>query len=117
MRTLIFNSKNLTDTQKNKLQKIVSYIVCVHVPSFLMIHLNRKAAEGPFSIFQRDLLSFVEIDPNITDVVLKYFFAHASQWLSWKNVALSVYAKLALYTAEAVKSSKSLPEAFLHKQE
>ena len=41
---------------------------------------------------------------------LKYFFAHASQWLSWKNVALSVYAKVALYTAEAVKSSKSLPE-------
>ena len=81
---LIFNSKNLTDTQKNKLQKIVSYVVCVYVPSFLMIHLNPKASEGPFlSIFYRDLLScFVEIDPNIPEVVMKYFSAHASQWLS-----------------------------------
>ena len=83
MKMLIFNSKNFTDTQKNNLQKIVSYIVCVYVPSFLMIHLNPKAPEGPFlSIFYRDLLScFVEIDPNITDVVMKYFLAHASQWL------------------------------------
>ena len=47
MRMFIFNSKNLTDTQKNKFQKIVSYIVCVYVPSFLMIHLNPKAPEGP----------------------------------------------------------------------
>ena len=71
-----------------------------------MIHLNPKAPEGPFLfIFHRDLLScFVEIDPNTTDVVMKYFLAHASQWLSWKNVALSVHAKVAPYTAEAVKS-------------
>ena len=56
MKMFSFNSKNLTDTQKNKLQKIVSYMVCVYVPSFLMIHLNPKAPEGPF-IFHRDLLS------------------------------------------------------------
>ena len=69
-----------------------------------MIHLNPKAPEGLFlSIFHRDMLScFVEIDPNITDVVMKYFLAHASQWLSWKNVALSMHAKVAPYTAEAV---------------
>ena len=78
----IFNSKNLTDIQKNKLQKIVSYIVCVYVPSFLMMHLNPKAPEGLF-IFHRNLLScFVEIDSNITDIVMKYFMVHASQWLS-----------------------------------
>ena len=77
-----------------------------------MIHLNSKAPEGPFlSILYRDLLScFVEIDPNITDVVMKYFLAHASQWVSWKNVALSVHTKVALYTAKIVKSSKSLTE-------
>ena len=70
-----------------------------------MIHLNPKAPESPF-IFHRDLLScFVEIDPNITDIVIKYFLAHASQWFFWKNVALSVHAKVAPYTAEAVKSS------------
>ena len=51
MRMPIFNSKNLTDSQKNKLQKIVSYIVCVYVPSFLMIHLNPKAPEGPFFFY------------------------------------------------------------------
>ena len=77
-----------------------------------MIHLNPKAPESPFlSIFHRDLIScFVEIDPNITDAVMKYFLAHPSQWLSWKNVAFSVHAKVALYTAEAVKNSKSLAE-------
>ena len=93
IRTLIFNSKIFIDTQKNKLQKLVSYIY-VYEPSFLMIHLNPKVPEGLFlSIFHRDLLScFVEIDPNITDVVMKYFLAHASQCLSWKNVALSVHA-------------------------
>ena len=67
---LIFNSKNLTDTQKNKLQKIVSYIVCVYAPLFLIIHLNPKAPEDQLRsisfTFHRDLLScFVEIDPNI----------------------------------------------------
>ena len=89
MKTLIFNLKDLTDTQKNKLSKMVSYIVCVYVPSFLMIHLNPKAPEGSFlSLFYADLLNcFVEIVPNITDVVMKYFLAHVSQWLSWKNVA------------------------------
>ena len=111
IRTLIFNSKNLTVTQKNKIQKVVSYIVCVY-PSFLMIHLNPKAPEGLFlSIFYRNLLScFIKIDPNITDAVMKYFLAHASQRLSWKNVALSVHAKIVPYNAEAVKSSKSLLE-------
>ena len=71
-----------------------------------MTHLNPKASEGPFlSIFHCHLLScFVEIDRNITDAVMKYFLAHASQCLSWKNVALSVHAKVAPYTAEAVKS-------------
>ena len=105
MRMFIFNSKNLNDTQKNKLQKIVSYIVCVYVPSFLMIHLNHKAPEGPF-IFHRDLLNcFVEIDPNIEpNVVMKYFLARASQWFFWKNVALSMHAKVAPYTAKTVKS-------------
>ena len=57
-RTLVFNSRNLTVAQKNKLQKIVSYIISVYVPSFLMIHLHPKVPEGPFfSLFQRDLLS------------------------------------------------------------
>ena len=51
MKTLIFNLKNFTDTQKNKLQKIVSYIVYVYVPSFLIIHLNPKALEQGWQTF------------------------------------------------------------------
>ena len=67
-----------------------------------MIHLKPKAPEGPL-IFHRDLLScFVEIDPNITDVVMKYFLAHASQCFFLKNVALSVHGKVAPYTAKTV---------------
>ena len=68
-----------------------------------MIHLNPKAPEGPF-IFRGLLSCFVEIDPNITDVVLKYFLAHASQWFFGKNVALSVHAKVAPYMAKTVKN-------------
>ena len=77
-----------------------------------MIHLNPKAPKGPFlSLFHRNLLScFVKIEPNITDVVMKYFLAYASQWLSWKNITSSVHAKVAPYIAETVKSLKSLPE-------
>ena len=69
-------------------------------------------SRGSFSfIFHRDVLScFVEIDPNITDIVMKYFLAHALRWLLWKKHALSVHAKVAAYTAETVKSSKSLTE-------
>ena len=65
MQKLVFNSSNLTATQKVKLQKIVSYIISVYVPSFLMIYLHPKAPEGPFlCLFQRDLLcSYFEIEP------------------------------------------------------
>ena len=63
-----------------------------------------QSSRGSF-IFHRNLLScFVEIDPNITDVVVKYFLAHALQRFFWKNVALSVHAKVAPYTAKTVKS-------------
>ena len=112
MRTLIFNSRNLTIAQKNKLQEIVSYIISVYVRSFLMIHLHPKIPKGPFlPLFQLDLLSsYFEVEPNITNAVMKYFLAHASQWLSWKNIALSVHAEVAPYTAEAITTSESLPE-------
>ena len=41
---------------------------------------------------------------------MKCFLAHASQWLSWKNIALSEHAEVAPYTVEAVKTYESLPE-------
>ena len=71
-----------------------------------MIHLNPGASEGPFlTLFQRDLIvAFQEIDPEIVKTTMKYFLDHASQWLSWKNVALSVYAEVAPYSVEAVEA-------------
>ena len=116
MRTLIFNPSNLTATQKAKLQKIVSYIIYVYVPSFLMVHLHPKAPEGPFlCLFQRELLcSYFEIEPNISEVAMKYFLSHASQWLSWKNVALSVFAIVAPYTAKQLKLPSHSPKTWMY---
>ena len=111
LRSLLFNVGNLLSNEKTKLQKIVSYIINVYVPSFLMIHLNPGAPEGPFlTLFQRDLLvAFRDIDPAIVEMTMKYYLEHASQWLSWKNVALSVHAEVAPYSVEAVKAC-SLPQ-------
>jgi len=112
LRTLIYNQGSLTDAQKIKLVRIVSYIISVYVPSFLMIHLKPRAPEGPYlTLFQRDLLlAYSELDPSVANLVLKYFLDHASEWLTSKNVALSVHAEVAPYTAEAVKTHQSLPD-------
>ena len=113
LRTLLFNVGNLSTDQKMKLQKIVSYTLCVYVPSFLMIHLNPRVPEGPFlNLFQRDLLfAFRQIEPAVANVAMKYFLEHASKWLSWKNVALSVYSEVPPYTTEAIKTSRSFPQS------
>ena len=77
-----------------------------------MIHINPAAPEGLFlTIFQSDLIAaFREIDPDIVQIEMKYYRGHASQWLSWKNIALSVQAEKASYFAEAVKTC-SLPQS------
>ena len=75
LRLYLFNSDKLTDEEKIKLTKLISYIVSVYVPSFIMIHLKPKACDGPFlTLFQRDLLfAYREINGKVADVVLKYF--------------------------------------------
>ena len=90
---------------KKKLFKIASYIICVYVPSFMLIHLKPTASEEPFfTLFQRDiLLAYRDIDTEIADVALKYFLKYATCWLSPKNVALSVYGGTHPYSVEAVK--------------
>ena len=105
LRSLLFNS-DLSQNDKLKLQRIASFIISVNLPTFLMIHPKPGASEGPYlTLFQRDLIvAFQEIDPEIVKTTMKYFLEHASQWLSWKNVALSVYAKVAPYSVEAVKA-------------
>ena len=106
LRLLIFGLGSFGVDQKNKkLFKISSYIICVYVPSFMLIHLKPTASEGPFlTLFRRDILSaYRDIDPEIADVALKYFLKHATCCLSPKNVALSVYGETPPYSVEAVK--------------
>ena len=74
LKLLIFGLGNVGVDHKKKLFKI-SYIICVNVPSFMLIHLKPTASEGPFlTLFQRDILSaYRDIDTEIADVALKYF--------------------------------------------
>ena len=48
LRMLLFHSSNLTTVEKTELSRLVSYIVSVYLPSFLMTHLKPHACEGPF---------------------------------------------------------------------
>ena len=61
------------------LVKLASYIVSVYVPSFFCIHLKPSVAEGPgIVLFQRNLLlAYHQIDSEIAEVALKYFYKHA----------------------------------------
>ena len=111
LRLHLFNSDKLSDEEKIKSTKLISYIVSVYVPSFIMIHLKPKASDGPFlTLFQRDLLfAYRKIDEEVADVVLKYFVEHGSKWLSPKNVALSLFSDCPPFSLNAVKTSSALP--------
>ena len=84
----------------------------MYIPSFFEIHLKPSAAQGPsITLFQRDLLfAWREIEPELVDVFWKYYVKHASQWLSPKNVALSVHANVPPYSIEAVKTGSLPPQ-------
>ena len=100
---LIFDICHLDDYQKSKSIRLIS----AYVLSFLLIPLKLSAAEGPrITLFQRDLLlAYCEIDSELADAVLKYFYEHALQWMSPVKVALSVFAEVLPYSIEAVKTS------------
>ena len=51
------------------------------------------------------MLAHREIDSELADAVLKYFYEHAVQWVSPENVALSVFSEVSPYSIEAVKTS------------
>ena len=91
--------------QISRLQRMVSFIVCVYLPAFLAIHLKSSAAEGPSVVlFTRDLLlAYKEVDLPVFEAIWKHFVQDASQWLSPKNIALSVHAEVPPYTVDAVK--------------
>ena len=107
LRLLIFDISHLDDYQKSKLINLISYIISVYVPSFLLIYLKPSAAEGSRIIFfQHDLLlAYREIDSELADVVLKYFYERAVQRMLPVNVALSVFKEASPYSIEAVKTS------------
>ena len=91
---------------------MVSFIVCVYLLAFLAIHLKSSAAEGPSVVlFTRDLLlAYKEVDLPVFKAIWKHFVQHASQWLSPKNIALSVHAEVPRYTIDAVKE-KAFPKS------
>ena len=61
-------------------------------------------------LFTRDLLlAYKEVDLPVFEAIWKHFVQHASQWLSPKNIALSVHAEVPPYTVEAVKE-KAFPK-------
>ena len=78
-----------------------------------MIHFKPKACDRPFlALFQRDLLfAYQKVDKQLANMVLKYFVEHGSQWLSPKNVALTLFSNIPPLSLEAVKTSSSLPVA------
>ena len=83
LRMLLFHSSDLTIVEMTKLSRLVSYIVFVYLPSFLIAHLKPHACAGPFAtLFQRDLLlAFEEVDSDMCKVVNRYFLQHAKSWL------------------------------------
>ena len=97
--------------QISRLQRMVSFIVCVYLPAFLAIHLESSAAEGSLVVlFTRDLLlAYKEVDLPVFEAIWKHFVQHASQWLSPKNIALRVHAEVPPYTIDAVKE-KAFPK-------
>ena len=80
------------------------------LPAFLAIPLKSSAAEGPSVVpFTRDLLlAYKEVDLPVFEAIWKHFVQHASQWLSPKNIVLSVHAEVPIYTVDAVKKRRFL---------
>ena len=107
LRSLLSDVGNLSSSEKMKLQRIVSCVINVYVPSFL---IKPEAPEGPYlTLFQRDLLvAFRDIDPAIVKTTMKHFLEHAFHWLSWKNVALKGNSGLArLHIMNTPQNSKT----------
>ena len=107
LRMLIFGY-NVESRDIPKLQRMISFIICVYLPTFLAIHLIPSAAERPsIVLFIRDLLlAYKSLDESVFNAVWKRFVHHASQWLSSKKVALSVYAEVPPFTVDALKQKK-----------
>ena len=93
-----------------KLIQIVSYILSVYPPSFIQIHLKQATSEGSYlTLFQRDFLfACREVNPELTEEALKYYYEHASQWLNPKNVPLNEFGEVSPLSVEAASLPASV---------
>ena len=103
---LQFDVCRLDERERAKLIGLISYVVSVYIPSFVTIQLKPLAAEGPgITLFERNLLlAYNEIDSELAEVALKYFYDHAQQWVTPINAALNVYAEVPPYCVNAVQT-------------
>ena len=90
--------------------------------SFVTIPLKPLAAEGPgITLFQRNLLlAYNEIDSELAEAALKYFYDHAQQWVTPINVTISVHAEVSPYCVEAeqvIFQTMWMPENYLKNEE
>ena len=94
----------MDERERTKLIRFISNVVLVCIPSFGTIQLKPSAAEGPgITLFQRNLLlAYNEIDSQLAEVALKYFYDHAQQWVTPIHAALSVYVKVPPHCVQAV---------------
>ena len=101
---LIFNICRLDERERTKLIRLISNVALVNILSFGTIQLKPSAAEGPgITLFQRNLLlAYNEIDSQLAEVALKYFYDHAQQWVISIHAALSVCAKVPPHCVQAV---------------
>ena len=101
---MILDVYRLDDFQRSNLVRLASFILSVYVPSFFIIHSKPSVAEGPgITLFQKNILhAYRDIDPELAEVAVKYFYEFAVQWLSPINIALKVFADVPSYSDEAV---------------
>lgn len=105
MRLLLFCYITLTDKQKRHVKAIVGFIVSVYLPTFLRIHLNPAACEGPANmLFCRNLfLAYRLLNEELYEQSVKRFFlGHARNWLD-VNMPVSVFSRNPPYSVEAVR--------------
>ena len=71
LRLFLFCSDNLSIEDMTKLRSLVFYIVSVHVPLLLIIHLQPNACDGPpITLFSKNLLlAYWDTDEKVADLV------------------------------------------------
>ena len=83
--------------------KLASQIILVYF-CFLSVHWKVSVAEGLGNMMLQQNLLFAQVDSEIEDMALKYFYEHALQWPTPIILDPSVFAEVPPYTVGAVKT-------------